>query len=65
MKKNQNNTVDYHYKSFLSYLPVPHSYSVQLKLLSILLFFRRRKEIISTEDEAVHFADTPKERGVV
>jgi hypothetical protein len=65
MKKNQNNTVDYHYKSILSYSPVPHSYSVHLILLSILLFRRRRKEMISTEDEGVPNADIPKERGVM
>jgi hypothetical protein len=64
MKKNQNNTVYYHYKSFLSYLPVPHSYSVQL-ILSTPPFFRRRKEIISTEEEEVHHSDIPKERGAV
>jgi hypothetical protein len=34
-------------------------------LFSTLGFFRRRKEIISTEDEGVLYADIPKERGVV
>jgi hypothetical protein len=34
-------------------------------LLSTLAFFRRRKEMISTEDEQVSNADIPKERGVV
>jgi hypothetical protein len=65
MKKNQNNTEDYHYKSFLSFLPVPHLYSEHLILLSTLAFLRRRKETISTEDELVEDADTPKERRVV
>jgi hypothetical protein len=40
-------------------------YSVHLILLSTLLFFRRRKDMISTEEERVSYADTPKERGVV
>jgi hypothetical protein len=40
-------------------------YSAQVILLSTLAFFRRRKEMISTEDEAVYHADIPKERGVV
>jgi hypothetical protein len=40
-------------------------YSAHLILLSTLDFRRRRKEIISTEDEEVSHADTPKERGVV
>jgi hypothetical protein len=39
-------------------------YSVHLILLLILAFFRRKKEIISTEDEAA-FPDIPKQRGVV
>jgi hypothetical protein len=34
-------------------------------LLKTLVFFRRRKEIISTEEEGVSCADTPKERGIV
>jgi hypothetical protein len=34
-------------------------------LLSTLAFRRRRKEIISTEEEGVSYADIPKERGVV
>jgi hypothetical protein len=34
-------------------------------LLSILAFRRKRKEMISTEDEGVSNADIPKERGVV
>jgi hypothetical protein len=33
--------------------------------LLTLAFGRRRKEIISTEDERVTNADIPKERGVV
>jgi hypothetical protein len=40
-------------------------YSVHLKLLLTLALFRRRKEMISTEDEKVLMADIPKERGVV
>jgi hypothetical protein len=40
-------------------------YSAHLILLSTLAFFRRRKEMISTEDEGVSHADTPKERRVV
>jgi hypothetical protein len=39
--------------------------SVHLILLSTLAFRRRRKEIISTEDELVLYEDIPKERGVV
>jgi hypothetical protein len=34
-------------------------------LLSILAFRRRRKEMISADDERVAYADIPKERGVV
>jgi hypothetical protein len=34
-------------------------------LSSTLPFFRRRKEMISTEDERVLYADIAKERGVV
>jgi hypothetical protein len=34
-------------------------------LLSTLAFRRRRKEMISTEDEEVLLAVIPKERGVV
>jgi hypothetical protein len=33
-------------------------------LSSTLPFFRRRKEMISTEEKSVQNADTPKERGV-
>jgi hypothetical protein len=40
-------------------------YSKHLKSLLTLGFPRRRKEIISNEDEVVEHADTPKERGVV
>jgi hypothetical protein len=40
-------------------------YSAHLILLSTLEFGRRRKEIISTEEEGVQYADIPKERGVV
>jgi hypothetical protein len=39
--------------------------STHLILLSILAVRRRRKEIISTEDERVFLALIPKERGVV
>jgi hypothetical protein len=34
-------------------------------ILLTLVFFRTRKEIISTEEEGVLYADTPKQRGVV
>jgi hypothetical protein len=34
-------------------------------ILSTLPFFRRRKEMISTEDEPLTHADIPKKRGVV
>jgi hypothetical protein len=44
---------------------VPHSNSLHLILLSTLPFLRRRKEIISTEDEEVLIADIPKEKGAV
>jgi hypothetical protein len=40
-------------------------YSAHLILLSTLAFLRRRKEIISTEEKTVSYADIPKERGVV
>jgi hypothetical protein len=40
-------------------------YSAHLILLSTLGFRRRRKEIISTEEEGVSHADIPKEREVV
>jgi hypothetical protein len=40
-------------------------YSTQLILLSTLNFLRRRKEIISTEEEEVLYPDIPKERGIV
>jgi hypothetical protein len=40
-------------------------YSAHLILLSTLAFRRRRKEIISTDDERVLYVDIPKERGVV
>jgi hypothetical protein len=60
-----NNTFDYCYYSFLSFFPEPHSYSAHLILLSTVPFFKRRKEIISTEEEGVSYADIPKERGVV
>jgi hypothetical protein len=53
MKKNKSSTSDYCYYYFLSFLPVPHLYSAHLILLSTLAFRRRRKEIISTEDERV------------
>jgi hypothetical protein len=65
MKKNKSSTLDYCYYYFLSFLPVPHLYSAHLMLLSTLVFFRRRKEMISTEDKGVPYADIPKERGVV
>jgi hypothetical protein len=50
---------------FLSQKPVPHLYSAHLILLLTLAFFRRRKEIISSEDEGVSIADIPKVWGVV
>jgi hypothetical protein len=79
MKKNQNNTIDcykycfyqqnnyeiIHFFFFRSSFPLTHSYSEHLILLSTHAFRRRRKEMISTEDEEVLPADTPKERGVV
>jgi hypothetical protein len=65
MKKNKKSILHYYYSSFLSFLPVPHLYSEHLILLSTLAFRRRRKEMISTEDEEVLPADIPKERGVV
>jgi hypothetical protein len=65
MKKNKSSTLDYCYYYFLSFLPVPHLYSAHLILLSTLAFLRRRKEIISTEDEGVSYEDTPKQSGVV
>jgi hypothetical protein len=65
MKKNKSSTLDYCYYYFLFFLPVPHLYLVHLILLSTLAFRRRRKEIISAEDDSVHCADIPKERGVV
>jgi hypothetical protein len=40
-------------------------YSEYSILLSTLDFRRRRKEMISTEDESVKSAEIPKERGVV
>jgi hypothetical protein len=40
-------------------------YSSHLILLLTLPFRRRRKEMISTEDESSLPADIPKERGVV
>jgi hypothetical protein len=40
-------------------------YSAHLILLSTQAFGRRRKEIISTEEEEVQCVDIPKERGVV
>jgi hypothetical protein len=40
-------------------------YSAQVILLSIFVFFRRRKETISTEEEGVFHADIPNESGVV
>jgi hypothetical protein len=40
-------------------------YSAHLILLSTLGCGRRRKEIISTEDERVLYAVIPKDRGVV
>jgi hypothetical protein len=65
MKVDKKCTLYYYYYCFLSYLPVPHLYSAHLLLLSTLPFFKRRKEVISTEDEAVLFEVIPKERGVV
>jgi hypothetical protein len=65
MKKNQNHNSNYNYSSLLSSLPVPHLYSAHLILLSTLVFRRRRKEMISTEDVKVSSADIPKDRGVV
>jgi hypothetical protein len=65
MKKNKKSILNYYYSSFLSFLPVPHLYSVHLILLLTFPFRRRRKEIISTEDERVFPAVTPRERGVV
>jgi hypothetical protein len=59
MKKSKNSTVNYNYFCYF------HLYSVHLILLLTLAFLRRRKEIISTEDERVPDADIPKERGVV
>jgi hypothetical protein len=40
-------------------------YSAHSILLSTLVLFKRRKEMISTEEEGVFHEDTPKERGVV
>jgi hypothetical protein len=40
-------------------------YSAHLILLSTLAFRRRRKEIISTVEELILYADIPKERGAV
>jgi hypothetical protein len=64
MKKNNSSSLNC-YSFFLSNCPVPHLYSAHLILLSTLPFFRRRKEIISIEDERVYREDIPKERGVV
>jgi hypothetical protein len=33
--------------------------------LSTLRFFRRKKKVVSIEDEGVPYADIPKERGVL
>jgi hypothetical protein len=65
MRMNKNSILNYCYYYFLSFLPVPHLYSVHLILLSTLAFLRRRKEIISTEEKGVPAPDIPKERGVV
>jgi hypothetical protein len=65
LKKNKNNTLDYCYYYFLSCPPVPHLYSAHLILLQTVEFLRRRKEMISTEEESLTHADIPKERGVV
>jgi hypothetical protein len=40
-------------------------YSAHLILLSTLALLRRRKEMISTEEERIFHADTAKEREVV
>jgi hypothetical protein len=61
---NKNSILNYIYY-FLSNIQVPHLYSAHLILLSTLAFRRRRKEMISTEEESVSYADIPKERGVV
>jgi hypothetical protein len=65
MKMNKSSTLDYCYYYFLSNLPVPHMNSEHLILISTLAFLRRRKEIISIEDDSVSYADNWKERGVV
>jgi hypothetical protein len=61
----ENNYDITHFFFFKSSSPLPHLYSVQVILLSTLVFFTRRKEMISAEDEGVCHAEIPNEMGVV